>query len=373
MRILHVLGAMNRGGVETWLMDVLRNIDRSLFCFDFMVHTAQPAAYDEEAKKLGSRIIACPNPQKALRYGRTLKCILREYGPYDAIHSHVHHFSGWVLRLAREAGVPIRVAHSHSDTRPVDSKAKVIRKVYLGLMKRWIGLHATAGVAASEEAGLALWGSNWRRDPRWRILYCGIDLRSFHIACEKSTVREEFGIPEDAHVIGHVGRFDSQKNHGFMLKVLEFIVRQKPDVWLLLVGGGRLRHDVEREAISKNIGDRVVFAELRDDVPRVLLGAMDVFLLPSLCEGLPVAVLEAQAAGLRCLCADNVTREVSIVPGAVEFLPLAVGPQVWADRVLTLLDEPRHHPEYARDVVTNSPFAIENSVAALCRFYNEVA
>jgi glycosyltransferase involved in cell wall biosynthesis len=370
MRVLHVLGAMSRGGAETWLMHVLRNIDRSLFSFDFMVHTTQPAAYDEEVRRFGSRIITCPNHKRLLIYGRQIKAILHKNGPYDAIHSHVHHFSGWVLKLAREAGVPVRVAHSHSDTRLLDSKGSVIRKMYLRLMRRWIGQHATAGVAVSEEAGLALWGWNWRRDPRWRILYCGIDLRPYHSNVNKHAVREEFGIPKDAYVIGNVGRFDPPKNHKFILKTFDVVLRQRPNVWLLLVGGGRLRDDLEREVRSRSIGDRVVFAGVREDVPRVLVGALDAFLFPSLNEGLPIAVIEAQAAGLRCLCADNVTREVAIVPGAVEFLPLSFGPQVWADRILRLLDAPHLDARDARAHVADSPFSIERSMASLCRLYS---
>src|SRR6188474_985657 len=123
MRVLHVLGGMDRGGVETWLMHVLREWDRGRGQMDFLVHTTRQCAYDEEVRALGARIIPCLTPRRPWSYSKRLRRILRDFGPYDVVHSHVHHFSGMVLRAARTSGVPVRIAHSHNDTSGVEASA----------------------------------------------------------------------------------------------------------------------------------------------------------------------------------------------------------------------------------------------------------
>src|SRR5208283_1463389 len=145
VRILHVVGGMNRGGVETWLMHLLRHLDRQRFRMDFLVHTSQPCAYDNEIAAFGSRIIHCFPHTKPWRYAPNLMRILREDGPYDVVHSHVHHFTGLLLFIARRAGVPVRIAHSHSDTSLSDNGAGPGRLAYLWLMKYLIRTNATGG------------------------------------------------------------------------------------------------------------------------------------------------------------------------------------------------------------------------------------
>lgn len=148
-RVLHVVGGMNRGGVETWLMHVLRHINRQEFQMDFLVHTDESCVYDSEIRRLGSKIIPCLHPSRPFSYARRLWCVLRDGGPYDIVHSHVHHYSGFVLRVARSAGVRSRITHSHNDMRLPDSTAGAIRGLYLRGMKRWNAQEATMGLAAS--------------------------------------------------------------------------------------------------------------------------------------------------------------------------------------------------------------------------------
>ncbi len=162
IRILHVLHGMNRGGIETWLMHVLRNIDRERFKMDFLVHTTKPCAYDDEIRALGSEIIPCFHPARPWLFAYNFRRLVRKHGPYDIIHSHVHHYSGFVLRLAQHAGVPVRLAHSHNDTSYAETDVGVLRRGYLALMKRWIARYATAGLAASRLAAIDLYGDTWK-------------------------------------------------------------------------------------------------------------------------------------------------------------------------------------------------------------------
>ncbi|MGH7396025.1 MAG: glycosyltransferase [Candidatus Rokuibacteriota bacterium] len=334
LRILHVLGGLNRGGVETWLLNVMRAIDHRRFETHFVVHTEAAGAYDPEIRALGGRIIPCPRPSSPWRYGPALRRVLRGHGPYDVVHSHVHHFSGYVLGVARSVGVPTRIAHSHTDSSIEEGEAGVARRLYVRTMRRWIHRHATAGFAASRKAAAALYGSGWALDPRWRTLYYGIDLEQFAAEVDGGRVRRALGLPEEALVIGHVGRFVRQKNHGFLLRVAAEVARREPRARLLLVGEGPLRPVMEREVERAGLGARVVFAGGRPDVPAVMRGGMDVFVLPSLWEGLGIVLLEAQAAGLPCVLADTVPEEADVSPGHVRRLSLRAPAGDWAQAVV---------------------------------------
>ncbi len=367
VRVLHVVGALNHGGVETWLMHVLRHIDRDRFHFDFLVHSEQPAAYDDEARALGANIIPCLHPSQPLRYGRNFKRILRAHGPYDVVHSHVHHFSGYALRLAAQAGVPTRIAHSHSDTAAHESQARPARRAYLALMERWVRRCATTGLAASAQAAAALFGPGWQRDPRCRLLYCGVDLAPFRAPADRAACRAEFGLPAGALVIGHVGSFKPVKNHAFFVEIAAEIVRREPRARFLLIGDGPLRPAIEQRAQAAGLGDRAVFAGPRGDVPRLLRGALDVFLMPSLYEGLPVAGLEAQAAGLPVILSDTITPEADVIPALVQHIPLDAPASVWADAALAA--RPTVAQADALAQLARSQFNIEQSVRALEAVY----
>jgi glycosyltransferase involved in cell wall biosynthesis len=369
-RILHVVGGMNRGGVETWLMHVLRSIDRQRFRMDFLVHTTAPCAYDDEIRVLGSRIIPCLHPKRPWSYARNFGRIMRDHGPYDIVHGHVHHYNGYVLRLAQQVGVPVRVAHSHNDTSRRQATAGLLRRGYLTSMKRWIAQHATVGLAASRKAAAALFGPAWKTDPRWRILHYGIDLRPFQDPVDQIAVRAELNIPPDAFVIGHVGRFFEQKNHTFLVDIVAEVARQEPRTFLLLVGDGSLRPAIEQKAGQARLADRVVFAGVRPDVPRLMLGAMDVFLFPSLFEGLGLVLVEAQSAGLPCIVSDAVPEEADVVKPLMRRMSLSQPASVWAEAVLAARDAALvvTQPE-ALTIIEKSPFNIQTSVRQLESVY----
>jgi glycosyltransferase involved in cell wall biosynthesis len=370
IRILHVVGGMNRGGIETWLMHILRHIDRDRFQMDFLVHTTEACAYDKEILSLGSQIIPCPKLSKPWWYALDFLRILREYGPYKIVHSHVHHFSGYVLRLAQQASVPIRIAHSHLDSSALEANRGWNRHLYLALMKSLIARYATIGLGCSQVANADLFGANWKTNPRWQLLYYGINLTPFLEAIDALKVRSEFNLPVDAFVIGHVGRFDVQKNHQFLLKIFAEVVRLAPQAYLLLVGEGVLQPKIKQQASEMGIADRVIFTGSRPDVPRLMRGAMDVFLFPSLCEGLGLVLIEAQAAGLPCIFSNVVPQEADIVKPLVKRLSLLQTSSDWARELLPWQDEiPRSTQTDALNLVKASPFNIETSLKQLQKIY----
>jgi glycosyltransferase involved in cell wall biosynthesis len=371
VRVLHVVGGMNLGGVETWLVHLLRHTDRACFQMEFLVHTADPCDYDDEIQTTGSKVIRCPHHKRPAVYARTFERILREHGPYDVVHSHVHHYGGYVLRLAHQAGVRVRIAHSHSGNSTRQEQASLLRGVYLCLMKRLVYLHATVGLAASRKAAVALFGPDWSADGRWRILYCGIDLAPFERTPNPSVVRAEFGIPDDALVVGHVGRFAEPKNHRFLVDIYAEVVRREPRAWLLLVGDGPQRTAIERVVARKGLAERVTFAGLRHDVPRLMSGAMHVFVLPSLYEGLPMVGIEAQAAGLPLVLSDAITEELDVVKPLVRRRALSDPPSSWAQALLTAWDTVSVVPRAsALSILRESPFNIARSVKLVEQVYD---
>jgi glycosyltransferase involved in cell wall biosynthesis len=338
---------------------------------DFLVHTEQPCAYDDEIRALGSRIIPCLHPSRPFSYARNLTKILRDCGPYDIVHSHVHHYSGHVLRIAHQAGVPMRIAHSHSDTAWVQSRSGLSRRLYFALMSRWIKRHATRGIGVSRKAAAALFGPLWEHDPRWRILYYGIDLEPFRQPVDRDAVRQELNIPLDAFVVGHVGRFVEPKNHLFFVDIAAEIAKREPTAYFLLVGDGPLRTKIEEKVGQVNPVGHVVFAGARDDVPRIMLGAMDCFVFPSLFEGLGIVLIEAQAAGLPCVYSDVVPQEATVVSQLIHTLSLKQSADTWAEAILTWEQQrPRVFQPEALNCVRQSYFNIEQSVRGLVTVYD---
>lgn len=371
IRVMHVVGGMERAGTETWLMHVLRNIDRDKFQMDFVVHTDHSCAFDEEIRALGSKVIPCLNRSNPLAYARNLNRIMRRHGPYDVVHSHVHNYSGYVLWLARRAKVPMRIAHSHLDTSDFDNAASYARRLYVSLTKQMVKRNATLGLAASEKAAIALFGEDWATDARWQILYCGIDLNPFAATVESATVRAELGIPADAFVMGHVGRFMEQKNHGFLIDIAAEVARREPNTRLLLVGDGLLQEEIRQKIVDKDLADYVIMAGVREDVARLMLGAIDVFVFPSLYEGLGLVLIEAQAAGLPCVISDVIPSEADLDSRLISRLPLATSASEWADVVLTLnRRSPRTDKTEHFLKVKRSDFNIESSMRELVKAYH---
>lgn len=370
VRILHVVGAMNRGGAETWLMNVLRNIDRTRFRMDFLVHTQEPGAYDSEILALGSEVIPCLTPSRPWAYARQLRRTLRSRAPYDVVHSHVHHYSGFVLRLAHGEGVPVRIAHSHNDTSQIDQAAGIARRQYLTLTRRWIARYATHRLACSDVAGMALYGEGSNIGVPWQTTRCSIDLMPFQCPGDRGDVRLQLGLSAQSLVVGHVGRFTEQKNHRFLIDVAAELAARNPEVCFLLIGDGPLRSSIEDIVRRRNLSHAVRILGLRSDVSQLMMNVMDVLLLPSFYEGLPVVLLEAQAAGLPCVISDVVTPEADIVSPLIHRLSLSDPPSRWAEAILVAHDTRRTVPQpQALAALRCSPYDLRQALPDLERLY----
>lgn len=365
-RVLHVIGTLDPGGTETWLLNTLKHIDRDLLEFHFCTFGPQPGLFAGEVERFGGRILPCPRGQNPWSFGRRFRKILRE-GKYDAVHSHVTLFSGAVLRWAYAERVTMRIAHSHA-TRD-DKPSTQARRYYRRTMKSWIDRYATHGLAVSKSAAANLFGQNWESDGRFRVLHCGIDLQPFQVPVARDQVRTDLGLPIGVPVFGHVGRFHLQKNHPFLLEVFGEIQKRIPHAHFLLVGDGPLRGQIEARSKAMGLSSKMHFVGIRTDVARLMRGGMDVFVFPSLFEGLPIAVIEAQAAGLGCVVSDTVTGEARVLGDQFTQLSLSRRPEEWAATAVEALQRGKAEAGLALQAVAQSDFCIQRSIPTLSNLY----
>ena len=366
IRILHVFGRMGRGGAETWLMNVLRQIDRQRYQFDFLVHRERAGEFDDEIRALGGTIHKLPSHRQPVRYVSGFRSVL-QHGRYDIVHGHVSHFTGFALSLARLFGVAGRIAHSHTAGATDDNAWP--RRVYKRSMRELIHRNATLGVGCSSQACAGLFGADWQRHDKYQRLFYGYDFDRFAVCGpgSRAAARAELGLSDDQLCIGHVGRFSRPKNHDFMIELMTASkAAGRVDQRFVFIGDGELRADFEHKVASRDLGDKAILTGLRRDIPE-LLSSIDVLILPSLWEGLPVTILEAQAAGVPAIMSDRVSSEV-ILADDVRQLPLS-DPRSWLATVDELASGPRKPASEALAQMTASPFGIAQHVRAVQEMY----
>lgn len=323
LRILQVVTLMNRGGLETLLMNYYRCIDRNKVQFDFLVHRQEECDYDKEICELGGKIFHLPklNPF-SLTYRKKIKEFFLAHKEYKIVHVHQDCFDSLILKIAKQCNIPFRIAHSHVNSFDIDLKLP-IRLFY----KQSIPQFATHLMACSQSAG------EWMfKKHDFTVLPNAIDVEKYVYNIEtRQRLRKNYGINDNDLVIGHVGRFYPPKNHIFIIDIFEKIIKNGRNSKLLLVGDGPLRTKIEKEINNRGLRENVIFTGVRKDVPN-LLQAMDVFLFPSLYEGLGIVSIEAQATGLPVFSSTKVPNE-SDVTGQCTFMELG-NPKTWADAIL---------------------------------------
>ncbi|MBQ3150882.1 MAG: glycosyltransferase family 1 protein [Clostridia bacterium] len=320
IRVLHVLHSMNCGGAETLIMNIYRNIDKEKVQFDFLVNVDTQMFYESEINSLGGRIFRMPFLTKISPpvYERNLYKFFKEHG-YRIVHSHLETTTGIILKQAKKAGVPVRIAHSHNSRFTRKGLTALPENMYKAYCRTKVVPNATKLFGCSELANVWLYGKNADKS---EIINNGIDTNACRFSENvRNEVRDELSVPENVRVFGHVGRFNDQKNHLFLVDIFNDYLKVNKDSLLLLAGEGDLMDTVRAKVKALSIEDKVVFLGLRKDVGRILQ-AFDFFLLPSKFEGLPLVIVEAQAAGLKCLAADTISPMSDLSLSLVSFLPI---------------------------------------------------
>lgn len=325
IRVAQVMGKMLGGGVESVVMNYYRHIDRNKVQFDFLVDADSTRVPEEEIKALGGRVFRIPPYQHPLRYHKELVRLFREEH-WPIVHSHINTLSVFPLSAAKKAGVPVRIAHSHS-TMGKGEFAKNLMKLALRPLSN---LYPTERFACSEYAGKWLFG----RDADFTVIPNAIELEKFCFdPIIRQETRRELGIADGMFLIGHVGRFMPQKNQAFLVDVLAKLLPQKPNTILAFVGAGPDRPGVQQHAQELGIGDHILFLGQRTDVNH-LYQAFDAFCLPSRYEGLGMVAIEAQVAGCPCVLSDQVPHEADI-SGKTSFISLE-NKSSWISTVLNI-------------------------------------
>jgi len=366
IRILHVIGIMNRGGAESMIMSLYRNIDRKKIQFDFVENSNEPAAFDKEIYSMGGLIYRCPH-----YHGKNHSAYIKwwedffkaHHAEYTIVHGHLGSTAAIYLNIARKYNI-FTIAHSHNTAGR--SLRDIIYQIY-AYPTRHI---ADYFFACSLDAGVSRYGRRiCLKSKRFHVLNNAIETNKFkYDPVIRNEVRKKYHL-ESRKVIGHVGRFVTQKNHGFLIDIFKKVNDMDKDTILLLVGDGELRKDIEEKIKQLGLQNAVIFTGVQNDVAK-FYQAMDLFLFPSLYEGLGIVAVEAQCTGLRCIISDKVSSECIVTDSLVVVCSLKDKAEIWAKNILKTIDYERID---CSEQVKRHGYDIRQTSEWLTNFYLEKA
>lgn len=363
IRVLHVLGTTNLGGAESRVMELYRAMDRDAVQFDFLVHTDECGHYSKEILGLGGKIYRVPRFKLVnyFSYKKALEDFFRAHHGYAAVHGHMTSTAAIYLPAAKKAGIPVTIAHARSAGVDRGVKGLATRIIRLPLKYR-----ADYCFTCSAEAGAAVFGKNHVEKGNVRTIPNAIDMERFRYdEAVRKQVREELGL-SDKFVIGHVGRFGFMKNHAYLVRIFEKLCQRRDDAALVMIGKGELEEDIRSMADQSGLSGKIHFLGNRADVERYYQ-AFDYFVFPSVFEGLPGSVVEAQAAGLHCLVSDRVTKEVALTE-LVSYRSIHEPAENWAGEILANADAALVRGDM-RGAMQAKKFDVRQQAAEMERFY----
>lgn len=365
VRVLHSVSNMDRAGIETMLMNYYRHIDREKVQFDFLCNKRKPGAYDEEIQKMGGKIFHTPglNPVKYLKYLKCMKELFETHKEYEIIEAHNGALGVYALHAARKNRIPVRIFHAHGASITKDWKLP-LKLFCKSKLEKNLTHRFTCGIAAAE----CYFGHKVVEKQKYEFVPNAIEVERFVFNRDiREKLREEYSL-QNKFVIGHVGRFMAQKNHMFLLKVFSEYLKYNAEAVLVLLGDGELLEAVKEKVKELNIVENVIFV---GNVPNAneWYQAFDLFVLPSVWEGLPVVGVEAQAADLPCIFSDNITREIGFSEKAA-FVSTEVSMQVWVETIEKMKTYSERYD--ATELITKNHYNIYEEAKILQNRYLEL-
>lgn len=365
IRILHSVSNMDRAGIETMLMNYYRHMDHDKIQFDFLCNKKKPGAYDEEIKQLGGRIYRTPglNPLKFLMYLKYMKELLGKYPEYKVIEAHNGSFGVYALYSAKRNRVPVRIYHAHGASITVDLKMP-LKLFCKSRLKNNMTHHFTCGKAAAE----FYFGKRIVDEDDYELIPNAIEVERFVYNPQiREDMREKYNLC-DKHVIGHVGRFMTQKNHEFLIKLFAEYHKLDNKTVLVLLGDGELMASMKEKVVQLGLEDSILFVGNVSNVNE-WYQAFDLFVLPSIWEGLPVVGVEAQAADLPCIFSDSITKEIGFSDKAT-FISLNAPIEEWTKAISEkiVLTERKNQEE----LITRNHYNIKKEAVVLQERYIEL-
>jgi len=362
VRVLHVVTSMDVGGIETFLMNIYRKIDRSKIQFDFLVHRKKKGYYEEEISAMGGNVFRTVpfKGYNSLHYRRVINDFLSDFGCYHIVHSHISAWSYYILYAAKQRGIPVRIAHSHEAHKTL-KEISFVKLPFAMHCIRKLGDVTTQRFACSRSAVNWLFGEG----SDVVIINNAVETDAFAFKPQlREKAREEFEF-KNKFVIGHIGNFTKAKNYPFLLKVFSSVVRRNQDSVLLLIGDFSRDRSIKQRVHKMGLDKYVIFTGIRRDIGFLLQG-VDVFLFPSVQEAFPVSLIEAQASGLVCVISDSISDEVMITD-SVKKLPLGYPTEQWANEILKYVTG---YDRYDKsDDVRSAGFDINDNANWLQEFY----
>lgn len=355
IKVLHIVNLMNRGGIETYIMNVYRTIDRSKIQFDFIVNVMEKCDYDDEIYALGGNIYHITRKKDSIikNFMQIYKIIKKNN--YKIVERHTDSALAFLDVIAAKWGGARKVyVHSHNNYTSIPLIHKLCRP--------FLNILSIDRLACSKDAGKWLFNKK-----KFTVIHNAIDVNQFTFNnIVRDDIRKKYNL-KDKIVIGHVGRFMKQKNHMFLIDVFNQIYKMNDNAILMLVGTGELENEIKAKVKDYELDNNVLFMGLRSDVNN-LLQAMDCFVFPSLFEGLGIVLIEAQAAGLKCFTSENVVPKDAKVTELLEYIPLAESPKIWAQRILN--SQPYMRMNTYRDI-DKAGYNINTETLKLVDLYSE--
>lgn len=364
IRILQIVGTMDMGGIENFIMNVYRNIDRNKIQFDFLIHKETKAIFEDEIIEKGGRVYKISSIAKIghFKYKKELEKFLKKHLEYKIIHSHYNEISGIILDVAKRNGIKYTIAHSHSANARYNS---CLEKMYKRYSRSMINKNADIALACSEIAGRWLFGTK----RNFEIIENGIEIEKYlYNKNDREKVRKEFEL-KDEFVIASIARFNKAKNHEFMVKIMERLENIDVKIKLYFFGEGEEEKKIKCLIKERNLKN-IEFKGVQKDIYRILNG-MDLLLFPSLYEGLGIVAIESQANGLTVLCSENIPKEADLNFGLFKSIDLENNFEEWTNEIIKLKNN-GSRKEIKREQIVNSKYNIRNVVKKLEKIYLQI-
>lgn len=327
-KILQVQSGMNKGGTEAVIMGWYRNIDKNKYQFDFTNMSKTECSYDKEILTNGGEIIYLPSRCEVgnLKHCYYLYKCIKENGPYLAVHSHMNFHGGIVALIAKLAGVKNVICHAHNTS---DDGKGLKRKIEIVILQKLMKIYSNDLLACGKDAGKFVFGNN----TQFEVINNAVDISKFKPISRElvNEIKQEYDL-DNYLVLGHIGRFAEQKNHKFIISLIESLKLKKLKFKIILIGDGELREEFFKEITARQLEEYVLYLGLQDNINE-WLNVMDIFIFPSLYEGLPVVLVEAQATGIPCIISEKITRDVDLGLGLIDFTSID-DPEIWTDKII---------------------------------------
>lgn len=361
-RLLCIVGGMNAGGAETYLMKLFRQLDKACYQMDFCVTIQEEGDYDREIFELGGKIYHVPlKSRHPFKSFNEIRKIVRN-GKYKSVLRISGNSLSCLDLFAAKLGGAKKLCFRSSNSKAGDC---VFFDILHVIFRPWLNLIANVKMAPSTEAAVFMFGKRWVMNHKVNLLRNAIDIKKFTYNEEiRKEYRKKLGV-EGKYVIGHVGRFTYQKNHDYLVEIFAKVCKKNINVVLLLIGRGELKEEIKEKIIGLHLESNVIFLDVRRDIPE-LMNAMDLLLLPSLYEGMPNVLIEAQVSGLHCITSDKVTNEANIT-GLVKYISLDA-PEMWIDSIVESIEKEKTERQSMQEQYKSQGYDIQSA----CRVFKKL-